>query len=332
MRAVSYHRNGPASEVLEIGMLPDPTPGPGEVLVRVQASGINPSDVKTRAGLRGPSPHLPVVPHNDGAGVIEAVGSGVDPARVGSRVWLYNVNRSPDGTAQGTIGTAAELVAVPEHLAVPLEGEASFVEGACLGVPAMTAHRAVFCNGPVEGKTVLVTGGAGAVGFYAIQFAKWGGARVLSTVSSTEKANHALAAGADATSDYKREDVAARVRELTGGDGVDHIVEVDFGANLDVSLKVLKPGGCLAPYASMGDPKPVFDFFAFMNRNVIFRFVLVYSMDEQAMADARRDITAMLKQNRLKHMVAATYGLDEIVAAHEAVESGRMVGNVVVVP
>ena len=332
MRAVSYRRFGPAAEVLEVGTLPDPSPGPGEVLVRVHASGVNPSDVKSRAGRRGSNPDPLIVPHNDGAGVIEAVGSGVDQARVGERVWLWNTNRSPDGSTQGKIGTAAELVALPAAQAGPLVGEATFVEGACLGVPAMTAHRAVFADGPVRGKTVLVTGGAGAVGFYAIQFAKWGGARVLATVSSVEKSNHALAAGADATIDYKREDVAARVGELTGGAGVDHIVEVDFGANIETSTKILRPGGCIAPYASMAAPNPAIDFYGLMGKNAAVRFVLVYSMDDAAKAAAVRDITAMLRQNQLKHLVAATFALDEIVAAHEAVESGRMVGNVVVIP
>ena len=330
MRAVSYRRFGAAAEVLETGELPDPKPGPGDVLVRIHASGVNPSDVKSRAGRRGTAPDPLIVPHNDGAGTIEAVGPGVDRARIGERVWLYNTNRSPDGSSQGAVGTAAELVALPAGFAVPLVGEATFVEGACLGVPAMTAHRAVFGGGPVTGKTVLVTGGSGAVGFYAIQFAKWGGARVLATVSSTEKANHALAAGADATIDYKRDNVAARVRDLAGG--VDHIVEVDFGGNLEVSTKILRPGGCIASYASMGIPTPSLDFYALMAKNATIRCVLVYSMSDEAKSAAVRDITVMLRQNELKHLVAATFALDEIVAAHEAVESGRIVGNVVVIP
>lgn len=332
MRAISYRRFGPAAEVLELGELPDPRPGPGELLVRVHASGVNPSDVKTRAGLRGTIPFPRIVPHNDGAGIVEAVGEGVDPARVGQRVWLYNANRSPDGMSQGAIGTAAERVAVPAAQAVPLPEGTGFVEGACLGVPAMTAHRAVFADGAPAGKSVLVTGGAGAVGYYAVQFARLAGARVFATVSSAEKAAHARDAGAAAAIDYKREDVAARLLELTGGEGVDRIVDVDFGANLEVGQRVLRPGGVIASYASMAAPRPAFDYYGFMFKNAVFRFVFVYAMDEAAKAAAARDITALLEQGKLRHLVAGSFALEETAAAHEAVESGKAIGNIVVIP
>lgn len=333
MRAISYRRCGPAAEVLEFGELPDPHPGPGEVLVRVHASGVNPSDVKTRAGLRGPIAHPRIVPHNDGAGVIEAVGEGVDRARIGERVWLWNANRDfADGAHQGAVGTAADRVAVPAAQAPPLPDGTGFVEGACLGVPAMTAHRAALADGPLDGRTVLVTGGAGAVGHYAVQIAKWAGATVFATVSSAEKAGRAQAAGADAVIDYKREDVAARVLDLTGGRGVDRVIEVDFGANLETNLRLLKPGGAIAAYASAAAPKPALDFYPFMNRNAAFRFVLVYAMEADAKAAAVRDIDVMLRQGRLTHPVAATFALEETAAAHETVESGRATGNVVVIP
>ncbi|MGL4280395.1 MAG: NADPH:quinone reductase, partial [Albidovulum sp.] len=184
MKAVWYEGFGPAEKVLHHGDLPDPAPGPGEVLVRLHASGINPSDVKLRAGMRaGAVMGWPrIVPHSDGAGVIEDVGAGVDPARIGERVWIWN------GQWQRPFGTAAEFIALPSEQAVRLPETTSFAEGACFGIPAMTAWFALFADGPIAGKTVLVTGGAGSVGRYACQMARLAGARVIATVSSPEKA------------------------------------------------------------------------------------------------------------------------------------------------
>lgn len=329
MRAAFYERYGAARDVIRIGDLPDPVAGPGEVLVRLHSSGINPSDVKTRSGGRGAFPGSLVVPHNDGGGVIEAVGPGVDAARIAERVWLYNTNRSPDGMAQGTIGTAAQKVALPSVQAVPLPDQTSFAEAACLGVPAMTAHLAVLGGGPVHGKTVLVTGGAGAVGWYAIQIAKWAGAHVLTTVSGDAKAERAREAGADHVINYRTEDVAARVRELTGGRGADLIVEVEFGGNLAASTAALAPGGTIAPYGSVANGRPTLDFFPFMFGNGVIRSVFVYAMAPHAFAAARHDITEMLRYNRLKHLISETFDLADCAAAHEAVESGRLIGNAV---
>ena len=329
MKAVFYERYGAARDVIRIGDLPDPVAGPGEVLVRVHASGINPSDVKTRMGGRGTIHGPLVVPHNDGGGVIEAVGPGVDPKRVGERVWLYNANRSPDGMAQGTVGTAAQTVALPAIQAVPLPDGTSFAEAACLGVPAMTAHLAVLGGGPVHGRTVLVTGGAGAVGWYAIQIAKWAGAHVIATVSGDAKAEVARRAGADHVVNYRSEDVAARVKALTGGRGADLIVEVEFGGNLAASTAALAKGGTIAPYGSVANPKPVLDFFPFMFGNGVIRGVFVYAMSPENFAAARHDITEMLRHGRLQHLIAETFDLADCVAAHEAVESGKLVGNAV---
>src|SRR4029077_14443984 len=217
MRAAWYERNGSAREVLTLGEMPDPTPGPGEVLVRIHASGVNPSDVKSGARARIAFPR--VIPQSDGAGIIAAVGDGVAPSRVGQRVWIYNAQW------QRPFGTAASLVALPAGLTVPLARGVRFGPRACLGIPASTAHQAVFCDGPVARKTVLVTGGAGAVGHYAIQLARWGGARVLATASSEAKADHARAAGAEAVFNYREEDVAAAVMAATAGAGVDRIVQ-----------------------------------------------------------------------------------------------------------
>jgi NADPH:quinone reductase len=261
MRAAWYEKNGPAADVLKIGDLPIAEPGPGEVRVRVVASGLNPTDVKSRAGSR-PMGFPRVVPHQDGAGVIDAVGPGVPASRVGERVWLYTVQW------QRPWGTAAEYTVVPAPRAVTLPSNTNFAEGACLGIPAITAHRCLFADGPIDGQMVLVTGGAGAVGHYGIQLAKWAGARVVATVSSREKAVLAMEAGADHVVNYRTGDTAAEILELTGGAGVDRIVDVDFGGNLAVSVKVIKVNGVVAAYASAGDTEPKLPYSAIMARNV----------------------------------------------------------------
>ena len=325
MRAGWYERNGAAADVIRVGELPAPAPGPGEVLVHVAASGVNPSDVKRRAGARGQGMAFPrIIPHSDGAGVIEAVGAGVARSRIGERVWLYNAQwKRPFGTAAEYIGLpAAQAVRLPEH--------ATFEEGACLGIPAMTAHRCLFADGPVNGQVILVTGGAGAVGHAAVQLAAWGGATVIATVSSEAKAEAARAAGAQWVVNYRTENVVDRVREFTGGGGVDRIVEVDFGGNLPVSQAVLKPNGTIAAYASMGNPEPAVAFYPPMLQNVNIRLVFVYEMPPPAMAQACADITSCLEARKARPLVAARLPLAVLAGAHEMVEGGRQIGNVVV--
>src|SRR5215470_14586891 len=279
VKAAWYEKNGPAAEVLQVGEMPIPEPGPGEVRVRVVASGLNPTDVKSRAGSR-PMGFPRVVPHQDGAGVIDKVGRGVPASRVGERVWLYIVQW------QRAWGTAAEYTVVPARLAVTLPANTTFAEGACLGIPAVTAHRCLFADGSISGQTVLVTGGAGAVGHYAVQLAKWAGATVIATISSAEKAANAMAAGADHTVNYKSGDAAAEILRLTGGVGVDRIVDVDFGGNLSVSARVIKTNGVIASYASMGDPDPKLPFYTLMGKNATIRPVLVYTMPDRAKDEA----------------------------------------------
>jgi NADPH2:quinone reductase len=241
VKAAYYEQVGNAKDVLKIGEMDVPELRANEVLIKVRASGINPSDVKQRSGWGGLRIRHPrVIPHNDGAGVIEAVGEGVSPSRIGERVWIY------EATLPRPFGTAAEYAVVPSEQAVFLPENTEFVEGACLGVPAMTAHNCVFKDGAVAGKTILVTGGAGAVGNYAIQLAKWGGATAIATVSSVQKAEIAKAAGADFMVNYKTEDAAARIKEITQGQGVDRVIEVDFASNLETNLKVLKRSGQIA--------------------------------------------------------------------------------------
>lgn len=323
MRAVWYERTGPAADVLQMGELPVPEPGPGEVRVRVIASGLNPTDVKSRAGSR-PMGFPRVVPHQDGAGVIDAVGKGVKPARVGERVWLSCVQW------QRAWGTAAEYTVVPAARAHTLPATTSFAEGACLGIPAVTAHRCLFADGPIRGQTVLVTGGAGAVGHYAVQLARAAGAHVIATVSSEAKGALARAAGAAHVVNYREGDPAAEILAVTDGLGVDRVVEVDFGANLPVSVKVTRPNAVIAAYASVGDAEPRLPFYALMARNVTVRPVLVYTMPERAKVAAAKDIVHHLRAGTLIHHVAAHFPLDRVVAAHEAQESGQTVGNLVV--
>lgn len=325
MRAAWYEKNGPAREVIEVGELPDPEPGPGEVRVRIHTSGVNPSDVKRRIGNLGQAIRVPrVVPHSDGAGVIDAVGDDVPKTRIGERVWLYNAQW------QRAYGTCAEFCCLPQALACRLPDNVDFAAGANMGIPAMTAHRAVFSRGAVRGKTVLVTGGAGAVGHYAVQIAKWAGARVIATASSEQKAALAREAGADSVIDYRREDVAARVMELTGGAGVDHIVEVDFGANLQASIKMLRPNGAIAAYASTREPEPVLPYYAMMTRGFGIDLVFVYILPPEVRAKALADLDTMLSAGLLQHNIGARFTLDQTAAAHEAQESGTVAGNIVI--
>jgi NADPH:quinone reductase len=326
MRAAWYERKGAAREVLQVGELPLPEPGPGEVRVQVAVSGINPSDTKGRTGWRGQTemPYPRIIPHQDGAGAIDAVGADVPASRVGERVWIYEAQR---GRA---FGTGAEYVIVPSSNAVRLPKGVSFVDAACLGVPAMTAHRCLFADGPIAGQTVLVTGAAGGVGQYAVQLAKWGGATVIATVSSAEKAKQARAIGADYVINYRDENVVARVQELTGGTGVDRIVEVAFGANLPTSIQVLKTNGVIATYSSDADPTPSIPFGQFLGKDITVRFVLVYMMGEAAHQEAIRDITTALEAGLLHPVAAQRLSLDEIAAAHEAVETGHTAGKVLI--
>ncbi|GEN98670.1 NADPH:quinone oxidoreductase [Novosphingobium sediminis] len=324
MRAVWYEETGPAAQVLRLGEMETPQPGAGEVRVRLHASGVNPSDVKSRAGLRGPIAFPRVIPHSDGAGVIDAVGEGVSPARIGTRVWVWNsAYRRP-------FGTSAEYVCLPEVQAVPLPQGTSFEAGACLGIPASTACHAVFADGDVTGQTVLVTGGAGAVGHYAIQLARWGGARVIATVSGPEKARAAQEAGADAVVNYRDGDIANAILAANQGRPVDRVVEVEFGGNLPVTSAVIGDGGVIAAYGSMADAEPKLPFYPLMFRHVTLRMLLVYLLSSQERARMIARLTAALEDGALNHAIAATFDLADSAKAHETVESGRLIGNAVI--
>lgn len=321
MQAAWYEKKGAARDVLRIGELPKPEPGPGEVLVAVRASGVNPSDTKSRGGARGnlAMPFPSIVPHQDGAGIVEAVGPGVPESRIGERVWLYEAQLGRPW------GTAAQSVALPAERAVPMPDGLGFVEAACLGVPALTAHRCVFADGPVAGKTVLVTGGAGAVGFYAVQLAARAGARVVATVGGEAQAETARRAGADLVIDRRRPGLV----EAIGERSVDRIVEVAFGANLAHSLRLLKPNGTIATYSSDAEPEPALPFWPLVMLDATVRFVLVYAMDGDAHRAAIGHVGRAAAEGWLKHDVGAVLPLDRIAEAHERVEAGGGVGKTV---
>ncbi|CAH2599903.1 NADPH:quinone reductase [Rhodovastum atsumiense] len=325
MRAAWYERTGAAREVLILGELPTPSPGPGEVLVRLVTSGVNPSDWKTRGGSR-PMVGPRVIPHSDGAGTVEAVGEGVDAGRIGERVWIWN------GQWKRPFGTAAEFIALPAAQAVRLPEATDFEAGACLGIPALTAWRAVQIDGGVAGQSVLVAGGAGAVGHYAIQMAKLLGARqVLATVSSAAKAAHARVAGADEVIDYRTEDVASRVAMLTGGRGVDRVVEVDLAANAALLPQVVARDGCCVCYGS-GRPEVALPFGPMILSGAAVRFFIVYELSPAARAEGLARLTHWLEEGRLQHAIGRVLPLSEIVTAHELVERGEVSGNVVLRP
>jgi NADPH2:quinone reductase len=323
MQAAWYEENGAAAKVLKIGELASSDPGPGEVKVRLYASGVNPSDVKKRAGMRE-AMTARIIPHSDGAGIVDSVGAGVENPEAGDRVWVYNGQYSRDD------GSAAEFIVLPVAQVFALADDMSFEAGACLGIPAMTAHRCLFSDGSIRDQTVLVTGGAGGVGHYAIQLARWGGARVITTVSGPKKAAHARSAGADVVLNYREDDIAARCRELSAGRGVDRIVDVDFGGNLSTSLAALATCGTIATYASMGDAQPQLPFYAMMFENVTVRTVLVYNMTAAAKAQAGQDINLAQSQGGLTHAIDSVHSLNAIAAAHERVESTQAIGNVIV--
>jgi NADPH2:quinone reductase len=322
MRAALYDQYGPGAEVLRIVEIDRPEPGPGEVLVKVELSGVNPTDWKSRGGATPRPIEGFQVPHHDGAGVIEAVGDGVDASRVGERVWTWMA------AAGRRWGTAAQYCAIPSRQAVRLPDGISAELGASLGVPAMTAHRCLFADGPVAGQTVLVAGGAGAVGHFAIELAKRSGARVISTVSGPEKAELAAKAGADLVVNYRDADAAG---QIAGFGPVDRIVELALGANLALDLAVLRPGREIITYAAEPGADPALPVRACMNANVVLRFILLYGVPAEAMDVAAADISAALASGSLTGLPVHKYPLDDIVAAQDAVQAGA-VGKVLVVP
>ena len=324
MKAWLSRDPGPA-ETLELADIPEPEPGPGEVLVQLHTTGVNPSDVKKRAGA---FPDLleagPVIPHSDGAGVVTAVGEGVPPARVGERVFVYQAQYGRQ------LGTAAETVALDSVRAPALPDNASFEVGACIGIPIMTAHRCVFADGPVADQLVLVTGGAGRVGHYAIQWAHRAGARVIATASNDQDAEACREAGAEAVVNHRKPEWGQAVLDLTEGQKVDRVIDVEFGANLPELLHCVRIGATIATYSSTVVPEPALPFRTMMFMDLTVRMVIVYAMPEEAKAQAVADTQVALTEGGLQHRIAEALPFDQMAKAHQIIEEGSVRGCVVV--
>lgn len=323
MRAARYLRTGPAAEVIEIVDLPVPDPRPDEVRVRIHASGVNPHDTKGRSGWAGRDvPSGGIVPHSDGAGVIEAVGVEVSPSRIGARVYVLGAKAQ---------GTAAEFTCVPSIQALPLPDTMSFAEGACLGVPAFTAWLAVLADGPVTGQTILVQGGGGVVGRVVVELAHRSGAQVIATAGTASSRAVARAKGAEIVLDRHRDDIVTAVMDATQGRGAARIVEVDFGANATIDIAALAPHGMLAAYSSSSERMPMLDYYAFARKSARLDFVQGALLSPTQLNSAADSIDAFLGAGLLRPDIARIFPLNETAQAHELVETGAP-ANVVVDP
>ena len=325
MKAISFAEFGPAKQVLKTSEWRTPEPGPGEVLVKLSTTGVNPSDVKKRAGG---FPNLlddgPVIPHSDGAGVIEAVGSGVATSRIGERVFVYQAQYAR------LHGTAAEYVAIDTLRAPILPDNVSFEIGACVGIPILTAHRCVFADGDVAGLWVLVTGGAGRVGYYAIQWAQLAGARVIATASNDADALACREAGAEQVVNHREPGWGRQVLAHSEGVQIDRVIDVEFGANLPELLDCLRTGATIATYSSTVVPEPSLPFRTMMFMDLTVRMVIVYAMPESAKAQAVADTQTRLAEEGLRHRIAQILPFAEMARAHEIIEEGSVRGCVVV--
>ena len=325
MKAVWYTQHGPGPEVLQWGDLPTPSAGPGEVRVRLLTSGVNPSDVKSRRARPVADPRI--VPHSDGAGLIDQVGEGVDPTRLGQRVWTWNAQW------QRPMGTAAEYVVLPQAQAVRLPEGTDFAAGACLGIPALTAVQAVVwaerLAGELRGQRVLVVGAASSVGHYITQLVHQAGAEVLGTVGSPERAAHAQAAGLHAPIFYKTENVAQRVRELTQGQGVDVVIDMDFSGTAGWAPEALKPHGAVVCYGSNA-LQQTFEYRPWLFASLGVKFFLVYDLSPADRQAALARLTGLLERGALQHSIGPRFALAQTVQAHLAVEAGQAIGQVVI--
>jgi NADPH2:quinone reductase len=325
MKAIKFDKFGPADEVLVLVDEADPKPGEDEVLVNIKTSGINPSDVKKRGGsVSNLLDHGAIIPHSDGAGIIVNMGKNVSKDRVGQRVWVYQAQHGR------RFGTGAELLTIDSCRAPQLPDAASFEVGACMGIPAMTAHRCVLADGDVTGQTILVTGGAGRVGHYAIQWAKLGGAKVIATASNPEDVAACKEAGADAVVNHRESDFAEQIMAASDGKKVDRVVDVEFGANLDTVLSVARTGATITTYSSTQDTQPTIPFYRMMYLDLTVRFVIVYEMPESAKQQAIDGINQALEAGLLIHRVSHSLPLAECARAHGIIEEGTVRGCVVV--
>ena len=320
MQAAFYVKQGPAREVLQVDEQPTPGPGPGEVRVHLKTSGVNPSDWKSRSGRTGPMSAPLIIPHSDGAGDIDAVGPGV--ARVGERVWIWN------GQWRRPHGTAAEYIVVPSAQAVLLPEHIGYAEGACFGIPALTALQAVRIAEFSPTSTVMIVGGAGAVAHYAIQFAKMRGARVITTVSGPEKAAHARKAGADEVVNYRTENIGQRVKTLTNGHGVDALIELDLSTNGKEYPNILRPHATVVVYGMSSNESTLPTLWQ-MRNSITLRLFLVYDLSAADREACLAELGTLLQSNRLIHTVGRRLPLRDVALAHELSERGEVIGNIV---
>ena len=325
MKAAWFEKFGTPADTIIIGEQPKPVAGDGEVLVKLKTTGINPSDVKKRIGA---FPNLldngHVIPHSDGAGIIEAVGKGVPESRIGERVWVYQAQYAR------LLGTAAEYVAIDASRAATLPSNTSFEIGACLGIPAMTAHRVVSSDGSVKGQTVLVTGGAGRVGYYAIQWAKLAGAKVITTASNPIDEASCIAVGADLVVNHRDVNWGDKVQEVNDGEKVDRVIDVEFGFNLPEVLKCIRTGGVIATYGNTQIKEPKLPFLQMMFMDLTIRMTIVYAMPESAKQQAIDDIYKALSAGHLKHRVTHVLPFQQMAKSHELIEESGLRGSVVV--
>ena len=323
MKAAWYEKQGAARDVLKVGDMPDPVPGPGEVRIRVSASGINPGDTKKRGDVFSLGmPYPRVIPHSDGAGIVDQVAPDVSPELLGQRVWCFGAQ------SYRPFGTAAEFTVVPADHVAPLPGGVAFEIGACLGIPGITAHRAVYVAGSVTGKTVLVQGAAGSVGSCAVQLARFGGARVIGTVRSAAEAETAREAGAHDVL-LNDDDLIRNVRAIVP-QGPDHIVEVAFGANIERDIELLRQGGTLATYAT-NIPLPSIPFWPMVFNNIQVNFLGSDDFPIEAKIAAARDLNSALEAGWAGFEIGERFPLAEIAEAHEHSDHPVHPGRVVVV-
>lgn len=326
MRAWWYDKPGP-TDVMTFGELPDPVPGDGEVRVRVAYSMINPTDAKRRETGRELELLGRITPNNDGSGIIDRVGPGVSEDRIGERVWIFGAQ------SRRAMGTAAEFTLLPSHQAILLPDNASLKDGACLGVPAVTAHCGLFTDGPLSGKSVMISGASGRVGAYGVQFAKWAGAAtVIGTAGAPEKVEYVRSLGADHALSYKSDDIVARVLEITAGKGVDHILDVAFGRTIQMAARIMAANGVMTDYANDGgDPSPVVpNFRDIMQKCITLRPYGIYSLPQARRDHAFRDITTCLAAGTLSHRIVGPMAFEGMRLAHDAVENGEIFGCLLV--
>ncbi|MFM0642454.1 NADPH:quinone reductase [Paraburkholderia metrosideri] len=325
MKAAYYDRQGRASEVLKLGEFALPEPGPNEVRVKLHASGVNPSDIKARTGFSAKMGFPAIIPHQDGAGTIDKVGAGVTTHQIGDRVWLYEAQYGRPH------GTAAEYVVVPAVQAAALHANVSFEMGACLGIPALTAHRCLFADGPITGLRVLIHGGAGAVGSAAIALAKWAGAWVATTVTKPEHEASARRAGADVVVLRTDDAVIEALRSASSNQGFDRIVEVALTTNLDIDLACISIGSVISTYGlENASEQLALPILKAMVKGCVFRFVYIYTVPNHAKLEAVAAINACLAANAYAPTIGKIVPLERIAEAHQCQESGEIAGKIVV--